>query len=136
MLLRSQETAKPVLVGLVPGVTATVNRVESPAKRVLGEAAPTPVGFVGVGTKSGVSEKSSTANPSSELDMSKSVQRIQKLDPSAMFNPLIAKLIAVRFPDALPSNMVVAALMLGLFKSRLSLSVHVPDVRLVALVLT
>src|SRR5512147_2057457 len=47
MLLRSQETVRPVLAGLAPGVTATVNKVTSPVRTVLGVAVPVPEGFVG-----------------------------------------------------------------------------------------
>ena len=39
-------TPSPVLVGFVPGVTATVRRVDPPTVTVEGFAAPTPVGFV------------------------------------------------------------------------------------------
>ena len=45
---RSPVTLNPVLVGLAPGVTATVRSVESPCVTVLGLAAPVPEGFVGV----------------------------------------------------------------------------------------
>ncbi len=45
---RSAVTASPVLVGPVPGVTATVSSVESPGKTAPGAAAPTPVGSVEV----------------------------------------------------------------------------------------
>src|SRR5258706_9557258 len=48
MELRSQETARPVLVGFAPNVTATVSKVASPAKSVSGDAAPTPEGLVGL----------------------------------------------------------------------------------------
>src|SRR5947208_1016158 len=44
--VRSPVTTSPVLVGFVPGVTATVSRVELPAVTVLGLAAPVPVGLV------------------------------------------------------------------------------------------
>src|SRR4030095_6989514 len=47
---RSAVTAKPVLVGFVPGVTLTVRRVDSPGKTELGLAVPTPLGFVVVAT--------------------------------------------------------------------------------------
>src|SRR5512144_2547913 len=49
MLLRSHETASPVLAGLAPGVTATVNKTVSPVRRVLGVAVPVPEGLVGTG---------------------------------------------------------------------------------------
>jgi hypothetical protein len=50
-------------VGLVPGVTATVSKVELPAVTGSGLAAPVPEGFVGVGVKSAVTDRSSIANP-------------------------------------------------------------------------
>ncbi len=45
--VRSQVTVRPVLVGFAPGVTSTVSRVASPANRLFGVAAPTPLGSVG-----------------------------------------------------------------------------------------
>src|SRR5688572_32866940 len=45
---RSPTTVMPVLVGFVPGVTATVKSVVPPASTFAGFAAPTPEGFVGV----------------------------------------------------------------------------------------
>src|SRR5512142_2816739 len=47
MAVRSTETARPLLDGLPPGVTATVRRVDSPGMRMLGVAAPEPEGFEG-----------------------------------------------------------------------------------------
>ena len=47
-------TARPVLVGFAPGVTVTVNNVESPTLPVSGVAAPIPVGFVGGVTPHGL----------------------------------------------------------------------------------
>ena len=44
--LRSALTARPVLAGFVPGVTATVSRTASPGAALFGEASP-PVGEVG-----------------------------------------------------------------------------------------
>ena len=48
MPLRSAVTPMPLLAGLRPGVTATVNSVELPACTVLGLAAPVADGLVGV----------------------------------------------------------------------------------------
>ena len=48
--VRFPVTEIPVLTGWVPGDTDTVNRLVPPAATVLGLAAPTPVGFVGVFT--------------------------------------------------------------------------------------
>src|SRR2546425_10620 len=45
--VRSALTARPVLVGLAPGVTETVSRVIPPGWTVLGLAAPTPEGSIG-----------------------------------------------------------------------------------------
>src|SRR5438876_274017 len=45
--VRSAVTARPVLVGLAPGVTATVRSVAPPCTTDDGVAAPVPVGFVG-----------------------------------------------------------------------------------------
>src|SRR6185312_12404091 len=45
--VRSAETARPVLVGLLPGATFTVSVVGEPCATVDGFAAPTPEGFVG-----------------------------------------------------------------------------------------
>ena len=50
MELRLADTEIPVLVGWVPGVTATVSRLVPPAGTVFGLAAATPVGGVGVFT--------------------------------------------------------------------------------------
>ena len=44
--VRSPLTARPVLAGPVPGVTATVSSVEPPAVTVDGLEAPTPEGLV------------------------------------------------------------------------------------------
>jgi hypothetical protein len=49
MLLKSAETANPVLVGFVPGATLTVNNVVLPVCRELGFELPVPLGFVGAG---------------------------------------------------------------------------------------
>lgn len=46
MGVRSAVTAIPVLSGPVPGVTATVSSVDSPASSDAGLAAPTPDGLV------------------------------------------------------------------------------------------
>src|SRR5688572_20293842 len=47
MLVRLALTARPVLVGLPPGVTVTVRRDEPPTGTEAGLAAATPVGAVG-----------------------------------------------------------------------------------------
>src|SRR6266478_3834482 len=44
---RSPATVIPVLAGLVPGVTVTVNSDELPGATALGLATPTPDGLVG-----------------------------------------------------------------------------------------
>src|SRR5881394_1876619 len=46
--VRSPVTAKPVLVGFVPGVTVTVRRLDPPGTTTFGFAAPEPEGLVGV----------------------------------------------------------------------------------------
>src|SRR5688572_4347463 len=51
---RSPTTVMPVLVGFVPGVTATVNSVVPPATTLLGLAEPTPEGLVGDNTVTGM----------------------------------------------------------------------------------
>ena len=43
-------------------------------------------------------------SPSSELLISKSFHRIQKLEPLATLKPVIEELTLVRLPDALPSS--------------------------------
>src|SRR5262245_19204661 len=131
---RSPVTIIPVLVGLAPGVTATVSSVVPPGATGLGLAEPTPVGLVGVGLFIGVMEKSSTAKPSSAPDASRSVQRMKKVAPAAMLSPVIDALMVVRFAAALPSS-APAVEVLGLEKSSESRSVYVPVVRLVASVL-
>src|SRR5438132_1212549 len=50
MLLKSTLTARPVLVGFVPAVVDTVSTVEADGATLLGDAAPLPVGDVGVNT--------------------------------------------------------------------------------------
>ena len=125
-------TARPVLGGLVPGVTATVRSVELPAGNEDGFAAPTPVGSFDC---SGVSEKSSTAMPSSAWGMSKSTQRMKKVDPFAMFRPVIVKLMMVRLAARLPFKAPTAPLVIVLEKSRSLTSVYVPVDMLVAVVL-
>ena len=44
MLVRSETTVSPVLGGVVPGVTVTVNRTDPPGLGLLGLADPDPVG--------------------------------------------------------------------------------------------
>src|SRR5262245_24145972 len=57
MALRSALTARPVLVGFVPGVTTTASVTGSPGAAAPGVDAPTPVGLVGVAAApSGVME--------------------------------------------------------------------------------
>jgi len=46
MEVRSPVTARPVLPGLVPGLTVTVNNVEPPGDTDEGLAAPVPEGLV------------------------------------------------------------------------------------------
>src|SRR6185312_7843247 len=60
---------------------------------------------------------------------------IQKVAPLGMLRPVMAKLTAVRFAAALPFFAPTAVGMSGLLKSSASTGVHVPVVRLVALVL-
>ena len=64
MLLKSAETANPVLVGLVPGTTLTVSNVVLPVCRELGFALPVPLGFVGAG---GVEFEGVNATPRNAL---------------------------------------------------------------------
>src|SRR5207237_2252336 len=47
MAVRSPVTVIPVLAGFVPGVTATVRRVDPPGTTTFGFAAPEPEGLVG-----------------------------------------------------------------------------------------
>src|SRR6516164_713632 len=89
----------PVDAGLTPGMMLAVKVVELPAATGLGLADPVPEGAP---VPSGVSEKSSTARPSSAPVASKSVQRIQNVAPSAMLSVML-ELRAVRLPAALPS---------------------------------
>ena len=134
MLLRSALTARPVLAGFVPGVTATVNSVELPASTELGVAAPVPLGLVVAPLEFGVSEKSSTARPSSEPVALKSLQRIQNVAPLGMLSPLIVPEMAVRLPAALPSRAATVATF-GDEKLSAATVVHVPVFRPVASVL-
>jgi hypothetical protein len=76
---------------------------------------------MGDGFETGVSEKSSTDNPSSAPgDISKSVQRIQNVAPLDMLRPVIVKLIFERFAGLFPSSVFVDAITFGLLISRLS----------------
>src|SRR5262249_516404 len=82
---------------------------------------------------SGVSEKSSTPSPSSELGALKSSQRMKNVAPLAILRPVIAKLMVARLAAALPSNApALEAVLIGLVKSRELTSFHVPVIRLVA----
>src|SRR5690348_16660885 len=106
--LRSPVTVMPVLAGLAPGVTATVSSVALPASTVLGLAAPAPDGAALFAD--GVSEKSSTARPSSLPEALKSAQRIQNVAPLGIFRPLMVALIAVRLAARLPSSAPVGVI--------------------------
>src|SRR3569623_417363 len=52
MLERSTTTASPVLVGVLPGTTATMRTALSPSLTVAGVARPVPLGPTGLGTLS------------------------------------------------------------------------------------
>ena len=72
-------------------------------------------------TLRGVSEKLSTARPSSDELILKSVQRIQKEAPLGMLKPVIDTLKEDWFPGSLPFKAPAAvAARFGLLKSRLS----------------
>ena len=90
---------------------------------------------VGVGVAFVRKVLSSTAKPSSAPDALKSSQRIKNVAPLGILNPVIVALIAVRFAAALPSSAPTVPVVTGLEKSSASTSVHVPVVRVVALVL-
>src|SRR5215211_2149122 len=79
----------------------------------------------------GVSEKSSTARPSSAPDALKSTQRIQKVAPAAIDTPETWPTTDVRFARALPSSAPMVGPVVGAVKSSASTFVHVPVVRLV-----
>ena len=124
MEVRSARTARPVLGGPLPGVTVTVRRVVSPGSSAFGLAAPTPEGLV-VTSPLAVRAKSSTARPSSAPEALKSVQRIQKVAPGAMFTGMVA-VSNVWF--ALPSSAPTTPVVIGLEKSSASTSIQVaPD---------
>src|SRR5437660_3729314 len=91
--VRFAVTARPVLVGLEPGVTATLNSVALPACTDAGLALPTPDGPT---VACGVIEKSSTARPSSELGTSMSCHLIQNVAPFGIVNPVMVLAIASR----------------------------------------
>ena len=74
--LISAVTVIPELVGIVPGVTVAVSNVAAPVATVAGAALPITDRFVGVAAVVGVSEKSSTASPSSAPLILKSVHLI------------------------------------------------------------
>src|SRR5262249_57222463 len=57
----------------------------------------------GCSVEEGVSEKSSTARPSSEPDTLRSSQRIQKVAPGEIFRPVMVAESIVRSEVALPS---------------------------------
>ncbi len=72
-----------------------------------------------VGDVYGVSEKSSTARPSSAPGTrSLSAQRIQKVPPFGILKPVMVKLRAVRFEAALPFRAPTVPVITGLEKSR------------------
>src|ERR1044071_645293 len=135
MLERSAVTVCAVLVGFAPGVTVTVKSDVSVGATELGLAAPTPVGLVGWTTPCGVSEKLSTARPSSAPEASRSVQRIQKVAPLAMLKPVTVELTATRLAAALPSSSPTVPAETGPVKLSAVTAVQVPVVRLVAFVL-
>ena len=64
MLLKSAETANPVLVGFVPDATLTVSNVALPVCSELGFALPVPLGLVGAG---GVEFEGVNATPRNAL---------------------------------------------------------------------
>ena len=76
------------------------------------------VGVTGPPSLSGVSEKSSTARPSSAPVALKSVHRIQKVVPGGMPRPSMTLSSAVRFAAAWPSSAPIAAVVFGAVKSR------------------
>jgi hypothetical protein len=82
-----------------------------------------------------VREKSSKARPSSELEMSKSVQRIKNVAPLGMLRSVMLAVIKARFAAAFPSSGPAVAAVLGLEKSSALTSAYVPAVRVVAFVL-
>ena len=82
-------------------------------------------------TNTGVSEKSSTARPSSAPEALTSVQRMQKPLPLAMARPAIWLDRGVRLAASLPSLAPVPTV-LGVTKSSASTSTHAPSVRPVA----
>src|SRR5437588_9718644 len=132
MAVRSHVTASPVEVGLAPAVTVAVSVTEEPAVTGLGAEAPLAEGLVGVGGPvDGVSEKSSTARPSSAPLASKSVQRIQKVAPSGMLREPIVDEMAVRSAAALPflAPMVTVS---GVVKLSAATPVQAPVLRAVA----
>ncbi len=130
--VRSAVTARPVLVGLAPGVTVTVSSVVPPTCTSDGLDAPMPLGLVGPAGAVAVSAKLSTARPSSEPAALRSVQRIQKVAPAGMLRAVIAPEMAVRLAVALPSSAPVVGPVTGAVKSSASASTQVPVVRLVA----
>src|SRR5688500_8464215 len=79
-----------------------------------------------------VREKSSTASPSSDPVVSKSVQRSHNVAPWAQFKPERVLARAVLFAAAFPSNAPVVPLVTGAMKSNPLKSIHVPEVRDVA----
>ena len=130
--VRSARTAMPVLGGPLPGVTVTMRRVVSPGSSVFGLAAPTPDGLV-VTTPLAVSEKSSTARPSSAPEALKSVQRIQNVAPGAM---LIGMLAVSEAWFVLPSSSPTVPVVIGLEKSSASTSIQVAPAELSPVALT
>lgn len=82
----------------------------------------------------GVSEKSSTANPSSAPETLESVQRIQKVAPLAIESALIVLERAVRLAATLPSS-APTVVVKGLIKLSAATPVQVPVAKSVALVL-
>ena len=82
-----------------------------------------------------VSEKSSTARPSSAPEAFKSFQRIQKVAPLEMARLGTLELIDVRFAARLPLRRPTLPAVIGELKSSESTSIHKPVVSDVAFVL-
>ncbi len=112
-------TVLPILhstVGVGVPVAVTVN--DTSAFDVLMFAGHVIVGAVALELPDGVSEKSSTAKPSSEPLALKSIQRIKKDDPLAMLSPVIVKVMLVRLAALFPSSNPTVGPMTGAAKSR------------------
>src|SRR4051794_31569802 len=128
MDVRLQVTAMPVEVE--PGVTRTESVVALPAVTGFGLAEPTPEREMA--PPCGVSEKSSTARPSSAPVASWSFQRIQKVAPLGMLSELIVLERAVRSAAALPF-LAPAVTVSGVTKLSAATLIQVPVTRSVEL---